>query len=295
MLTTVHQPLSLNPALGILASRMGQIDVQIQEELAHCGVLSIQLDREAEVWVGVDQRLRPSLSKTSFKVLVVVEPPDVQNLCTDGFDMVLSWHASQLTLPAARLFIAAAPWLLPTEWGDLQTKKQRGIGFLRGAKTTTEGHRIRHNLWNAMHGLQMPLPTIFIEGGVSRAERNRQFLGQFVVVIENSSHPNYFTEKLLDALLCQCVPLYWGCTNIGDFFDVSGIVMLEGDIDDILGTLLSLSDNDFSCRREAAQRNCDLAQSYGGDFGKRVQRAIETSLPEKGCERCVCFVSSYAV
>jgi hypothetical protein len=38
------------------------------------------------------------------------------------------------------------------------------------------------------------------------------------ICIENSSQPNYFTEKIIDALLAWCMPLYWGCPNIEDFF-----------------------------------------------------------------------------
>lgn len=34
---------------------------------------------------------------------------------------------------------------------------------------------------------------------------------------ENSSVDNYFTEKIVDALLCECLPLYWGCPNLSDF------------------------------------------------------------------------------
>jgi len=38
------------------------------------------------------------------------------------------------------------------------------------------------------------------------------------ICIENSAQANYFTEKIIDALLAWCMPLYWGCPNIDDFF-----------------------------------------------------------------------------
>lgn len=38
------------------------------------------------------------------------------------------------------------------------------------------------------------------------------------IVIENSSEPYYWTEKLGDCYLAESFPLYHGCTNISDYF-----------------------------------------------------------------------------
>ena len=52
----------------------------------------------------------------------------------------------------------------------------------------------------------------------SHADRTELLLSSSVsVCIENCSQANYFTEKITDALLAWCMPLYWGCPNIGDF------------------------------------------------------------------------------
>lgn len=42
---------------------------------------------------------------------------------------------------------------------------------------------------------------------------------KYSMVLENSQQPNYWTEKLADAYLAWCVPLYWGCPNLSDYFD----------------------------------------------------------------------------
>ena len=34
---------------------------------------------------------------------------------------------------------------------------------------------------------------------------------------ENSEVDNYFTEKICDALVCEALPLYWGCPNLDKF------------------------------------------------------------------------------
>jgi len=40
----------------------------------------------------------------------------------------------------------------------------------------------------------------------------------YSIVIENSVQRNYWTEKIADAYLSWCFPIYWGCPNIGDYF-----------------------------------------------------------------------------
>jgi len=284
VLAIVHQPIKHNAALSVLADVLGTLDVGLQEELAHCGVLTVKLDREVEIWIGVDQRQRPHQSSTSTKVLVVLEPPDVRDFCTVGFDLVLTFRQDYLDLlPCARLFVSATPWLLPAEWPTFHGPgKMCSVGFLRGSKTRTEGHRLRHEVWAAQGRLE-EVTAVALEfeagGNVGRDERNKQFSSLFVVVIENSRHSNYFTEKLLDALLARCVPIYWGCPNIGDFFDAGGMIQIDGGVDEIISVFSKLSMEDFMARAEACERNFDLARSYAGDFGQRIQRALEGCLP----------------
>mmetsp|Transcript_141515 Transcript_141515/g.394353 ORF Transcript_141515/g.394353 Transcript_141515/m.394353 type:complete len:291 (-) Transcript_141515:31-903(-) len=282
MLAKVHQPLRHNAALAVLADRLEQLDVQLQEELAHCGVLTVRLDREAELWIGVDQRMRPSESKTSMKILVVIEPPDVKMLCTEGFDLVLTWQTEHLeAMPNAHLFLPATPWLIATEWPQLHGDVKRcGLSFLRGSKRRTQGHQLRHEVWDARDEIssKMQIDTDFLEGGVSRQERNRQFLYQFVLVVENSRHLNYFTEKLLDAMLGRCVPVYWGCENLEAFFDVAGVIEVRGGLDAIVEACQRLSEGEYAARAGAVERNFKLATRYTGDFGQRVQLAITGAL-----------------
>ena len=41
---------------------------------------------------------------------------------------------------------------------------------------------------------------------------------KFSIVIENYIHPEYFSEKIMIPLLCGCIPIYIGCTNINNYF-----------------------------------------------------------------------------
>ena len=46
---------------------------------------------------------------------------------------------------------------------------------------------------------------------------------------------NYATEKLWDALICECLPFYWGCPNLEEYLDPLCFVRL--DLNDIPGSI----------------------------------------------------------
>ena len=49
----------------------------------------------------------------------------------------------------------------------------------------------------------------------------------YSIVLENSQQKNYWTEKLADAYLSWCVPLYWGCPNMVDFFPENSYISIN--------------------------------------------------------------------
>lgn len=61
---------------------------------------------------------------------------------------------------------------------------------------------------------------------------------QYTLAIENSQQPNYWTEKLADAFLAGCMPLYWGCPNIYDFFPKDALHLIDLDSPDEITKIL---------------------------------------------------------
>jgi len=52
---------------------------------------------------------------------------------------------------------------------------------------------------------------------------------EYSVVLENSSQDNYFTEKIADAYLSWCVPIYKGCPNINNFFPSNSYYLIDSE------------------------------------------------------------------
>ena len=44
---------------------------------------------------------------------------------------------------------------------------------------------------------------------------------------ENNAIPNYYTEKLIDGILGECLTFYWGCPNVRKYIDNRAYVQLE--------------------------------------------------------------------
>ncbi len=55
---------------------------------------------------------------------------------------------------------------------------------------------------------------------------------QFNIAFENKSLPGYITEKLTDAMLARCIPLYWGCKRVGEEFNKKSFLCKSDYLDD---------------------------------------------------------------
>ncbi len=52
---------------------------------------------------------------------------------------------------------------------------------------------------------------------------------KFCIIMENSSIPFYFTEKLVDCYLALTHPVYYGCTNLEDYFPTQSYTKIDRD------------------------------------------------------------------
>lgn len=107
--------------------------------------------------------------------------------------------------------------------GPLKTNPRAGISMIASGKGMCEGHLIRNEIAKQLSTLGVdtygkavnrPIQTV--------AEAIRPYY--FHVAIENCVYNNYFTEKLLNCLVCNTICVYVGCPNLSEFFDTRGII-----------------------------------------------------------------------
>lgn len=116
------------------------------------------------------------------------------------------------------------PWSVRKTFDELQSikpQKKLDLSAVISSSTFTEGHKARFAFTNKLKGHFKDDLHWFSKGEHSFVEDKWDGLAayRFSLAIENSSHDNYFTEKLTDCYLCETLPFYWGCPNLSHYFD----------------------------------------------------------------------------
>lgn len=102
----------------------------------------------------------------------------------------------------------------------------------------TDGHILRMNFLNQLIADHPSMIDLYGRGDFSgpyyKGEIDDKWDAlapyRYSLAIENHHGPNYFSEKIVDALLAWCLPIYWGCTNIEEYLPKRSYI--EIDIED---------------------------------------------------------------
>ena len=105
------------------------------------------------------------------------------------------------------------------------------------------------------------------------------FSSQFHISLESSSVKNYFSEKLIDALITKTVPIYWGCPNIGDFFDTRGMIILDSN-SDIVEVCNTVTPEMYEQMLPYIEDNYNRAIEYAKPLRDRVIEAVNKNIKE---------------
>lgn len=172
----------------------------------------------------------------------------------DKYSIVLTYCDEILRgNPKSMLFMGTTSWVR----GYVPPQKKFMVSTVVGGKNNPlfPGYSLRHNLWRNKQLITNPIDFYLsgecrwaegdysnnkiLEGSVVSLSKSPMFDSQFHIAIENISMGNMFTEKLIDCLQTKTVPIYYGCTNIGDFFNTDGILVAKtlSDIIDICNNI----------------------------------------------------------
>lgn len=83
---------------------------------------------------------------------------------------------------------------------------------------------------------------------------------RFSIAMENAASDYYFSEKLIDCLLLETVPIYYGCPGIGDMFDERGMLCFRT-ADELVAILDSLTPERYRSMLPYARANKERAIS----------------------------------
>lgn len=190
------------------------------------------------------------------------------------FRVLTFYEALCETLPNAQFLPFGSTWV--PQWRDVDTTKAKMCSLIASAKRSLEGHVLRHEIvdWAKAEGVDVDV----MGGGYKRFDTKSDGLApyRYSVVIENVRERHYFSEKLIDALLCKTVPIYWGCPNIDDYLDTSGMVICET-AEDIRHALRNMSKEDYAARLPALDTIQEAAADYGDVYGRAARLVLEAA------------------
>jgi len=196
-------------------------------------VADLTPDDHLIIYPKTNMHFLPDLGTRAKITAMVVEPSVIHarhlrwlRLTYRRFFRVMTYHQTLLDHIPNGLFLPYGTTWVP-DYDEVTLEKTRHMSLIASGKRDHEGHQLRHRL--VQHVQQAQLDVDILGRGYAPFDRKSEGLApyRFSVVIENVREPNYFSEKLVDAILCETVPIYWGCPNIADFINTKGMVICD--------------------------------------------------------------------
>ena len=263
--------------------------------------IDIDIDTDKDVDVFIDQFPVNPVPDGSVYIMILEEPLNeslfflAQNN-RDNYTHLLTFQQEILdTNPKATLFLCMNTWVRDY----VSPGKKFCVSNVVGGKTNPrlEGYAIRHKLWHKKELITVPkdfylsgnapYAHIFVPWGdvdytgelVLGDSKIPLFDSMFHIAIENTSIRNYFSEKILDCFQSRTVPIYYGCPNIGDFFNINGIFVAHN-VDEITEICNKLTPDTYNNMLSAIEDNFNKSIKWC-DHQEQVKIGVMNLLDNK--------------
>lgn len=195
-------------------------------------------DGPFDYWVVFDSVGLKTLSthvESGHALLIPQEPPayrDYQPKFLSQFSAILSFR-DDFQHPLIHKGAPMIPWWIGLQ-GEMDQrtvnldydqlaqanpKKDRCISIIRSGKDLTPEHRKRLRCVEALvHHFGDRIDAFGFDSKPIDDKWEAIAPYRYHIAMENSSHADYWTEKIADAYLGGAMPLYWGCPNLGEYF-----------------------------------------------------------------------------
>jgi hypothetical protein len=134
-----------------------------------------------------------------------------------------------------------------------EPEKTRIMSIMISEKTSEYGHDYRHKIVNRILESNLPIDIYGrgcrfysfmgdnrVKGEFKELEPYEKY--KFHICIENLTLNHYFSEKIMNPLLCNTIPIYMGCRHINDYFE-GNTIDLSGNINDDMKLLDAICRN----------------------------------------------------
>lgn len=163
----------------------------------------------------------------------IQEPPVPQyrHLSEQAFSFdYFSTQDTTCMSPSAVFSHGSLPWHIDKSYDELKKlspfPKKKALSWVTSNKTNRKGHKLRMAFLDKLKsGVQFDL---YGRGFIPVDDKWDALAPySYTIAFENCSTPHYWTEKIMDAYLAWCMPIYYGAPNIDAYFPPESFVWID--------------------------------------------------------------------
>lgn len=264
---------------------MKRLKVYANFEEALDPVIMIDSDKEVEVIIDylIPYEINKPKSPDTIRFVATIQPEghfnDLIKKYEYNYDYLLTFIPELMSLSKAKFFIATTAFCKP----DLMIPKEFGVSAVFSSRNCLPGHALRHELWRRQD--EITIPKYFYAGsrsgmtgslvlGSDKAAKQEVMRTMYHIAIDSYSYHGSMSEKLIDPLITNTIPIYWGA-DVSSFFNMEGIFQCAN-VDEIIKVCNSLREADYyhTGRKFARLENYATSLEYH-NYADCLQRKIQ--------------------
>ena len=203
------------------------------------------------------------------------------------YTYLLTMFPELLKLPNAHYFMGCTSFVEP----DPNIKKEFGVSTVMSGRRNLPGHALRWEFFDRQGEVTVPLdyylgthnalPEPLYERGIRLSAEKRDkitaFNRMFHVTFASFRRWGFFSEKIIDCFITKTIPIFWGCINIGDYFNTASIIQVE-DVSNAIDICNLLTEDVYYDRMHSVEDNYKRGleyYSYEYQLEKTIKRILD--------------------
>lgn len=160
-----------------------------------------------------------------------------------------------LKKPGYILSQPALPWHVNKDYDTLIKEKipakAKNLSLIMSSKISFRGHKDRIKFLDKIKG---KIEFDLYGYGYNPIDDKWDALApyKYSLAIENYSGPFYWSEKLADCFLAWTMPIYYGCTNIADYFPKESLIEIDINDPDVIEQIREAVGSNLAKKRKEA-------------------------------------------
>ena len=194
----------------------------------------------------------------------------------DDFDLIVTHDEGLLARGPKYVKVSTGSTWISDEKAKLY-QKNKLLSHIASNKNWAPGHQLRHIITSL---IKDKVEVDFWGSAFKEFEKEDKYLCLkdycFSITVMNAKNNNYFTETLIDAFRCGTVPIFWGCENLGEYFNEKGVLRFNSPAE-LYDILKSLSFDKYQEMLPYVEENYHISTRHT-QLDDNVAQAILSSL-----------------